>query len=166
MKILIVDDEFNARRIIRKLLTEKFEGLNFLNDASSVGEAIELIREESPDIVFLDIQLGNKKSFEIFDKTSIQGEFIFVTAYDQYTREAFDLEAVNYIMKPVQRNKLYSAFERAKMLVKASNSISEINHSETKMNKILLPNSGKQTVINVDDIIYAKADGVYCRIFF
>ncbi|MDG2154217.1 MAG: LytTR family DNA-binding domain-containing protein [Crocinitomicaceae bacterium] len=166
MKILIVDDEFNARRIIRKLLTEKFEGLNFLNDASSVEEAIELIRDESPDIVFLDIQLGNKKSFEIFDKTSIQGEFIFVTAYDQYTREAFDLEAVNYIMKPVQRNKLYSAFERAKMLVKASNSISEINHSETKMNKILLPNSGKQTVINVDDIIYAKADGVYCRIFF
>ena len=65
MKILIVDDEFNARRVIRKMLSDQYENLNFLNDASSVEEAIELIRDEKPNIVFLDIQLGNKKSFDI-----------------------------------------------------------------------------------------------------
>ena len=56
MKILIVDDEFNARRIIRKMLSDHYDNLNFLNDASSVEEAIEIIKDEEPDIVFMDIQ--------------------------------------------------------------------------------------------------------------
>jgi len=166
MKILIVDDEFNARRVIRKMLSDHYDSLNFLNDASSVEEAIEIIEDEEPDIVFMDIQLGDKKSFDVFESTSIKGELIFVTAYDNYTKEAFDLNALNYIVKPIQRNKLYSTFERAMTLIEGEGAISEPSNSDVKINKILLPCSGSQTVISVDEIIYAKADGAYCRIFF
>jgi len=166
MKILIVDDEFNARRVIRKLLADQYDNLNFLNDASSVAEAISIIDEEAPDIVFMDIQLGESKSFEIFEKTSVKGELIFVTAYDQYTKEAFNLDAINYIVKPIQREKLYSAFERAKKLMVNEKDDSKSIQSGAKMDKIILPGSGTQTVVSVDDIIYAMADGAYCRIFF
>lgn len=166
MKILIVDDEFNARRVIRKLLLDRYEKLNFTIDASSVDEAIAIIDEEAPDIIFMDIQLGESKSFEIFDRIKVKGELIFVTAYDQYTKEAFNLDAINYIVKPIQREKLYSAFERAKKLSGNGRYAPENPQSADRIGKIILPASGDHSVVNVDDIVYAVAEGSYCRIFF
>ena len=168
MNVLIVDDEFDARRTIRKMLSEKFPEISFLNDASTIDEARIQLMEESTDIVFLDIQIGSSKVFELLDTVEIQAEIIFVTAYDNFALEAFKHQAVNYILKPIERQKIYAAFEKATILSESK----KTKHSATDsldneyINKLILPGSKSAKVVDTQTIVYIRAEGVYCRLFF
>lgn len=114
MKVLIIEDEKPAARRLQRML----ERLNVAVDQMlhSVDEAIQWFKNnEHPDLIFLDIQLSDGLSFEIFDEVDIQSSIIFTTAYDEYALQAFKLNSIDYILKPIDEEELTTAVKKYKM---------------------------------------------------
>lgn len=162
MKILIVDDEFDARRTLRKLLSDNYNDLYFIGDASTVDEAITQLKGDAPDLMFLDIQLGNRKSFELFESIDVQCPVIFVTAYDTYALQAFENLAVGYILKPIHRQKLYQVFDQVRKTITSSTPKTQI--TQPLFDKIILPGNRESKTVNLNNILFARAEGVYCEV--
>ncbi len=116
LKVLIVDDERPARRDLTRILG-KIEGFEKAGEAGNGLKAVEMIRDGAPDIVLLDIQMPGLDGFQVLGKLGEAGDIppvIFVTAYDQYAIRAFDVHAVDYILKPVDEDRLREALGRAR----------------------------------------------------
>ena len=116
LKVLIVDDERPARRDLTRILG-KIEGFEKAGEAGNGLKAVEMIRDGAPDIVLLDIQMPGLDGFQVLGKLGKAGDIppvIFVTAYDQYAIRAFDVHAVDYILKPVDEDRLREALGRAR----------------------------------------------------
>lgn len=112
--VLIVDDEPPARSKIRALLKGKKE-VSRISEAGDGIEAVRLIKETSPHIVFLDIQMPGMSGFEVIEEIGAgdMPEVVFVTAYDQYAIDAFEVRALDYLLKPFHRDRFEKAFQRA-----------------------------------------------------
>lgn len=108
---LIVDDESLARFTLRKKL-EEYPQIEVLGEAGSVQEGIEHINHLKPELLFLDIQLGDGTGFDLLNQVEFTGDVIFVTAYDEYAIRAFDINALDYLMKPVSDRRLKDALDR------------------------------------------------------
>jgi two-component SAPR family response regulator len=110
-KIVIVEDEKPAARLLeRKLNTLGFE---IQHKLSSVEDALEWFEANAnPDLIFLDIQLSDGLSFEIFEQTNIKSAIIFTTAYDEYALRAFKLNSIDYLLKPIQDAELKQAIDK------------------------------------------------------
>ena len=116
LKVLIVDDERPARRDLTRILG-KIEGFEKAGEAGNGLKAVEMIRDSAPDIVLLDIQMPGLDGFQVLSRLGETGDIppvIFVTAYDQYAIRAFDVHAADYILKPVDEDRLREALGRAK----------------------------------------------------
>lgn len=112
MKTLIVDDERLARNELRRLL-ENFPKIQIVGEAANADEALPMIDELEPDLLFLDIQMPGKNGFELLQ--SIEGkapEVVFTTAYDEYAIKAFEFNALDYLLKPVELARLSEAIHR------------------------------------------------------
>lgn len=113
MKVLIVEDEQPAARRLKQLLEEKRPGLQALGPLESVEAAVKWLRANpEPDLLFLDIQLADGLSFDIFRQVAVQAPAIFTTAYDQYTLNAFKLNSIDYLLKPIDPDELEQALEK------------------------------------------------------
>ncbi len=111
MKIVIVEDEKPAARRLNRLLNKK--GLEVEIMLHSVAEGIAWFSEnEHPDLIFLDIQLSDGLSFEIFESVKVKSAIIFTTAYDEYALKAFKLNSVDYLLKPIDDEELDEAIEK------------------------------------------------------
>ncbi len=110
-RALIVDDERLARRELAYLLREHPQ-IEIVAEASSVAEAVEAIDRTQPDLVFLDIQMPGESAFDLFDRVRLKAKVIFVTAHDQFALRAFEVNALDYLMKPVNPARLRQAIER------------------------------------------------------
>lgn len=107
MKVLIIEDEIPAAKRLRKLVTEQFSGAKILDMIDSVEGAIQWLNTfEKPDLIFMDIQLSDGLSFDIFNHTEVTSPVIFTTAYDQYAIKAFKVNAVDYLLKPIDPQEL------------------------------------------------------------
>src|SRR5512137_2632898 len=111
LRVLLIDDERLARNDLRSLLSE-YDNIEVIGEADSVQKAIELITAENPDIIFLDIQMPGESGFDLLDKIDISARIIFVTAFDEYAIRAFEVDAVDYLLKPVNPERLKVAIER------------------------------------------------------
>lgn len=112
MKAIIVDDERPARAELRTLL-EEFPSIEICGEAENASSAAALIGEVNPDLVFLDIQMPGKTGFELLEELSPPiPNVIFTTAYDEYAVQAFEVNALDYLMKPVNPKRLAAAIER------------------------------------------------------
>jgi two-component system LytT family response regulator len=112
MKALIIDDERLARNELRRLL-ENFPKINIVGEAANAEEALNLIDELQPELLFLDIQMPGKNGFELLE--AIEGkvpEVIFTTAYDEYALKAFEFNALDYLLKPIDIQRLTEAIQR------------------------------------------------------
>ena len=110
-RALIVDDERLARRELAYLLREHPE-IEIVAEAGSVAEAVAAIERTQPDLVFLDIQMPGESGFELFERARLAARVIFVTAHDQFALRAFEVNALDYLMKPVHPARLRQAIER------------------------------------------------------
>jgi two-component system LytT family response regulator len=108
---LIVDDERLARQDLKDLLKE-CENIRIVGEADSVNTAVKAIEELNPDVIFLDIQMPGESGFELLEKTPVTSRIIFVTAYDEYAIRAFEINALDYLLKPVSPDRLKKALER------------------------------------------------------
>jgi two-component system LytT family response regulator len=112
MRTLIVDDEAPARERLRRLLAE-IEEVELVGEAEDGPQAVEMIEQLSPDLVLLDIQMPGLSGFEVVEALSAPPPVIFVTAYDEYAIRAFDVHALDYLLKPFSRSRLIRAIRRA-----------------------------------------------------
>ncbi len=112
---LIVDDEPLARTRLRKLLAAE-RGAEVVGECAGAGEAIEFVRSALPDLVFLDVQMPEMDGFEMLSKlpSATLPAIIFVTAYDDYALRAFEVHALDYLLKPYSRSRFHDAFQRAR----------------------------------------------------
>ncbi len=118
MKVLIVEDEALACERLEKLLLDYDTNIIVLDRIDTVSEAASFMKtnQNEIDLVFLDIQLADGKSFEIFDKISYPHPVLFTTAYDEYALRAFKLNSVDYLLKPIRPDELHAALEKFKRL--------------------------------------------------
>jgi DNA-binding LytR/AlgR family response regulator len=113
MKILIVEDEINAFQYLRDSILKIRPDVQILAHLESVEDTVNwLLANPSPDLVFLDIELSDGRSFEIFEHVQVEAPIIFTTAYDQYAIEAFKLNSIGYLLKPVHVDDLRKALDR------------------------------------------------------
>jgi DNA-binding LytR/AlgR family response regulator len=116
IRVVVVDDEQLARARIRRLL-EAFDDLECVGEAENGLEAVERIRELRPDLVFLDIQMPGMDGFEVLTALDDVPLVIFATAYDEYALKAFEVNSIDYLLKPIEKERFAQAVERARELL-------------------------------------------------
>ncbi|MBU1100119.1 MAG: LytTR family DNA-binding domain-containing protein [Bacteroidetes bacterium] len=152
-RTLIVDDEKFARSDLRELLSD-FPVIEVVGEAKNIKTAVEAIEELKPDLIFLDIQFPGETGFELFDKTDINAKVIFVTAYDEFAIRAFDVNACDYLLKPVNPDRLALAIKR---LQENHESSVPRSSSFTNEDSIYLQMNYKYYFVRVDSIIKITA---------
>ncbi|CAM4160038.1 DNA-binding response regulator [Bacillus cereus] len=159
LKVLVVDDEMLARDELKYLL-ERTKEVEIIGEADCVEDALEELMNKRPDIVFLDIQLSDDNGFEIANilkKMKNPPAIVFATAYDQYALQAFEVDALDYILKPfdeeriVQTLKKYKKQKQAKIETKQEIKVGDVT---AEMHKLALPIEESIVLVNIEDIIY------------
>jgi len=125
IRALIVDDEELARDKLRRLLAAH-DDVRVIGEAKDGDEAVELLRQERPDLVFLDIDMPQRNGFEVLDAIDVDPVplVVFVTAFDQYAVQAFEVHAVDYLLKPFEEHRLRAAIQRARERREGAGSVS------------------------------------------
>lgn len=163
MKALIVDDERPAREELAWLL-EQCEGVDVVGQASSGETAIELLNENAPDLVFLDIDMPGIGGMRLAETLRDDDEFapvvVFVTAYDNHAVEAFGVDAVDYLLKPVRLERLQRALRKVRLrLGMGSEAVEE--KSSKPLNRISVEDRGVYRVLSLDDVLFFESeDGI------
>jgi len=111
IKSIIVDDEWLVREELKTMLAP-YPEIKVMGEAANVPQAVELVKEIKPDVIFLDIQMPGATGFELLEQTDLNSEIIFVTAYDQYAIKAFEVNALDYLLKPIKKERLARTVQR------------------------------------------------------
>ncbi len=173
IRALVVDDEAIARRsIVRQLRHD--DDIEVTGECGDGLSAIGLIRDERPDLVFLDVQMPEKNGFEVIEAVGPQRMpvTIFVTAHDEHALRAFDVNAVDYLLKPFRRERLARAVERAKARLRGRGEdagkitalLESIRTGAQYARRIAAQEKGKVVLVDVDSIDSIEADGNYARL--
>ena len=164
LKVVIVDDEDLARAIIREHLAGHPE-VEIVAECSNGFEAVKAVSECRPDLIFLDIQMPKLDGFEVLELVEPGPAVIFVTAYDQYALRAFQVHAVDYLLKPVSAERLAEALERVKAAQGEKSPVEELVRDVRSRNKplerILIRDGSKVHVIPAEKIDYFEAQDDY-----
>ncbi|MFA8342904.1 MAG: LytR/AlgR family response regulator transcription factor [Rhodothermaceae bacterium] len=171
IKIIVVDDEKLARDIVKKHI-EAFGNLEFAGECSNGFEALKMINEAKPDIVFLDIQMPKINGFEMLELLEDPPVIIFSTAYDQYALKAFEVNATDYILKPFNPQRFNEAMEKAFAALKNKERFNENvaklvehNYNETEtLSRIVVKKGQKINIIPVENVNYLEAQDDYVMI--
>ncbi len=116
MKVVIIEDEKLSRNHLKTELNKHFPDITVIGETASVKSSIEWLKKNKVDLIFMDIQLSDGLSFEIFKHVSIEAPVIFTTAYDKYAIQAFQENSIGYLLKPISRAKLKNAMDKYKNL--------------------------------------------------
>jgi two-component system, LytTR family, response regulator len=178
MKIsaLIVDDEQPARDELAYLL-RNFPDVEIVGQGKNGVEAVSLVRELKPDLVFLDVQMPGLDGFgvikRLLDRNMRLPYFVFVTAYDHYAVRAFEVNAVDYLLKPIERNRLEKALQRVGRMVEASEAASQKldrlvhlfeERPAAQSSKLVVKSGNRMVLVDSSDIIYATIEDGVIRI--
>ncbi|MRV74220.1 response regulator [Duganella sp. FT92W] len=159
MKVLIVDDERLARAELRRLLAAHPHVL-IAGEASSAAEAAVQLAALQPDLLLLDVQMPGGSGFDLLAALDDAPEVIFTTAYDQYALQAFDANALDYLLKPIQPQRLASALERAAARLGAAVPPAALPR------KLFIRDSERCWFVRLDDIAWFESEGNYSRVHF
>jgi len=163
MRALIIDDERLARKELTKLL-EDFPEIEILGEAANADEAIELINLHNPDLLFLDIQMPGKTGFELLEMLDSVPKVIFTTAYDEYALKAFEVNALDYLLKPIQLDRLNETI--TKLEPPKPEAITEKEPSLGLRDQVFVKDGDKCWFVSLRDIRYFESDGNYIKVFF
>ncbi len=182
IKTLIIDDEPLARRNLR-LLLERDPQIEILEECRNGREAVKAINALSPDLIFLDIQMPEMDGFDVLARVEPENihAIIFVTAFDQYALKAFDVHALDYLLKPFDDERFAHALDRAKTQIEAREidrlskrllALLEERESERKgerqktnyLTRLMIKVAGRVTLLKVEEIDFIEADGNYAKL--
>lgn len=173
IKAVIVDDEFLARQRIIKLL-EEHDNVDVVGEAKNANQAIKVIHERAPDLVFLDVQMPGASGFSVLEQLQLKKApiVIFTTAFDQYALDAFKVHAIDYLLKPFEQERFSEAVGLATEQLKMRRSAglneqmmnllkSEQQADEEYWSTIKLKDKGREIYVKVDDLVYLETAGNY-----
>lgn len=173
LKAILIDDELKSRNNLRQLLSEYCPNVEIIAEAGSAIAALKLIRELNPDLLFLDIEMGEVSGFDLLKLLNGQQNFevIFVTAFDKYGIQAVKACAIDYLLKPINILELSNAVEKATIQInpKKENErlkelVANIDRGDAEQ-KIAIPLSDKIEFLTVNKIIRLEAEGNYTHIY-
>lgn len=174
LSVLIADDEAPARRKIARLL-EDHDDVAIVAEASNGVDAIDLIAMTKPDLAFLDIQMPDLDGLGVAQAAAAQEHppaIVFVTAFDRYAIKAFEVQALDYLLKPFDRERFDRVLDRARSARSTSSgepphlaeALQQARREEPYIRRLLVPNDGRSFFVNVDEIARLEADGNNVRV--
>ncbi len=171
IKAILVDDEADARDVLETLIQFSEKPIDIVAKCSNLTDAVTKIKELKPDVVFLDIQMPEFAGYEIvnfFDE--INFEIVFVTAFDKYALKAFELSAIDYLVKPIKRARLNETLNRIIEQADKKNTAREYkilleSLQNKKVEKIIIPEVGYNRILLLDDIICIQGQGSYSLVY-
>ena len=159
-KALVVDDERLARKELILMLKE-FENINVVGEADDVPSAIEAINKLKPDVIFLDIQMPGESGFDLLNKIDTEAKIIFVTAFDEHAIHAFEINALDYLLKPINPERLKLSIERLELDSEdAGNQNKKLNYDDY----LLLNLNNHLKFLSISSIISITSAGDYSNI--
>lgn len=171
MKAVIVEDEFIAAQSLQRLLTSINENIQILAVLQSIEESVEWFSmNESPNLVFMDIHLADGSSFAIFEKVNINCPIIFTTAYDEYSLRAFEVNSIDYLLKPINKKNLERALSKYSNLSLGNsnevitNLLQSIKAKSAYKSHFLIPYKDKLQPLSVDKIAFIYSEYKMARI--
>ena len=169
MRAIIVDDERLARNELKRLL-ENFPSIEVIGEASNTDEASQLIEELQPDVAFLDIQMPGKTGFEWLEEwDGFLPEIIFTTAFDEYALKAFEVNALDYVLKPIELARLSQSIQKLESRFKRTVSAEKTttaSHVLGGNDQIFVKDGEKCWFVRLDRVRLCESMGNYVRLFF
>lgn len=169
LKTLIIDDEVRSRSVLRTMISKHCSNIDVCGEASTIDDALQLITQQRPDLVLLDIELGLGTGFDLLGQIpDIQFKTIFITAYDHFAIKAIKWSAQDYLLKPVDPVELTTAINRVLATCTASHVIEEPKNELQEFNgkRIGLPTMDGLSFVDIDDIVHCEAKGAYTAFSF
>lgn len=167
MKTIIIDDERLARKELIKML-HGFDNIEIISEASNANEAITKINNFRPHLIFLDIQMPGKSGFEMLTELDEVPKVIFTTAYDEYALKAFEVNALDYLLKPVDQSRLEHAIKKLSIVDKEAKDEELYGHDEllTQNSQVFVKDGDKCWFIKLNDVRLFESVGNYTKVFF
>lgn len=165
MKALIIDDERLARSALRRLL-KAHAGVEIVGEASNPDEAIRAIHKTSPDVLFLDVEMPGSSGFALLEKLDDVPAVIFTTAYDEYAVRAFEVSALDYLLKPITAERLAAALGRAQKNLAATAKEPSGAPGSSALQQIFVRDGERCWIVRVRDISLMESEGNYTRLHF
>lgn len=169
IRAIVIDDERLARQELKNTL-QQFDNIQIVAESGKPEEALELIEKENPDLIFLDIQMPGMNGFEMLNEIDGKApEVIFVTAYDEYALKAFEVNALDYVMKPVEESRLHEAVEKIAKRIAKKKVESEAQENDGKLelhDQVFLKDGEKCWFVELEKIRLFESEGNYVRVYF
>lgn len=164
IRAIIIDDELPARTRLKNYLKE-YPEITIIGEAQDGKEAVSLINKSDPDLIFLDIQMPDMDGFKVLEKINNKISIIFVTAYDEYAIKAFEVNAIDYLLKPYSKERFKSAINRGISNIKkkeqTENIISLLEFIKKKksyLDRITIKNDSEFEILKVEDIDFFRVE--------
>ena len=175
IRTLIVDDEPLARERLRMLLSTE-PWLEIIGEASNGSSTVDAIRKQKPDLVFLDVEMPNVSGFDVIEAIGAERMpfVIFVTAYDKYAIRAFDVHAVDYLLKPFDRDRFYQALAKARQQIERLTGgelerrllelMKDLKPTAQKLDRFVVKSGGRVFFVRTEEIDWIEAAGNYVKL--
>jgi len=171
MRAIIIDDERLARKELNNLL-ENYPEIEIVDQAVNADEALEKIIQLDPELIFLDIQMPGKTGFELLEELEKVPKVIFTTAYDEFAIKAFDVNALDYLLKPIQEERLKDAINKvlavqaSALAERAQEGVSEIKEQLGMNDQVFVKDGDRCWFISLKEIRLFESDGNYIKVYF
>ncbi len=169
MRTLLIDDERLARKELKNLLAG-FEQVEIIGECQNADEAKEMIETLNPDLIFLDIQMPGKSGFDLLEELEYVPKVIFVTAYDEYAIKAFEVNAFDYLLKPVEPQRLESSLDRIEKEIEEEEATLPTTGANRKVlnqsDQIFLKDGERCWLVKLSDVRLFESEGNYVRVYF
>lgn len=177
IRAIIVDDEYLARQRVIKLL-ELYEDIHIVAEANNGSQAVEAINLKEPNLVFLDVQMPDFDGFEVLEKIDPKQKpyIVFTTAYDSYALKAFDIHALDYLLKPFDEDRFKESMTKVLQQFEVQKSwnfnkkllrmIRDFERpSDEFIKKIIIADRGKEYHVELEEVLYLEASGNYIKLY-
>jgi two-component system LytT family response regulator len=164
IRTIIVDDERLARNELKKILSD-FPEIEIIDEAVNVQEAVEKIEEAKPDLIFLDIQMpGNKTGFDLLDVLEYTPKVVFTTAYNEFAIKAFEFNALDYLLKPIETHRLSDAINKVKKSIEKQ---SQIPRDQLGVaDQVFVKDGERCWFVKLGEVRLFESVGNYAKVFF
>jgi two-component system LytT family response regulator len=165
MKTFIVDDERLARNELKRLL-KNFSAIEITGEAANPDEAIEKIENLRPDLLFLDVQMPGRSGFELLESLIYVPKVIFTTAFDEYALKAFEFNALDYLLKPVELKRLAAAIEKVENHQREEKNIASKLPPLREADQVFVKDGERCWFVKLRDVRLLESEGNYTRLYF
>ena len=167
LKAIIVDDERLARAELKKLLQD-YPDIDVVDEAANAEEGVDKIENQNPDVIFLDIQMPGKTGFDLLTDLEKAPHVIFTTAYDEYALKAFDVNALDYLLKPIEPKRLADAVHKLQYEIsKERQGLHGVNRGPlTEADQVFVKDGERCWFVKLSEIRLFESVGNYAKVFF